>query len=149
MVVHGDDFITLGDSEALSEVELAMSGHYTIKVRAVLGADRDDAKEVRILNRYVRWNSDGERSWIEYEPDAELIVKSLKLESAKEVTTPSVKKKLEEELAISPQLDALQTRQHRAVEMRAAVFVAGQARSVVFDERVGERHAEADGTIDD
>ena len=125
-----------------------MSGHYTIKVRAVLGADRDDAKEVRILNRYVRWNSYGERSWIEYEPDAELIAKSLKLESAKEVTTPSVKKKLEEELAIST-VGRTQTRQYRAVEMRAAVFVAGQARSVVFDEGVGERHAEADGTIDD
>ena len=51
MVVHGDDFITLGDSEALSEVERAMSDHYTIKVRAILGAGRDDAKEVRILNR--------------------------------------------------------------------------------------------------
>ena len=38
MVVHGDDFITLGDSEALSEVERAMSDHYTIKVRAILGA---------------------------------------------------------------------------------------------------------------
>ena len=113
MVVHGDDFITLGDSEALSEVERAMSDHYTIKVRAILGAGRDDAKEVRILNRYVRWNSDGGRNWIEYEPDprhAELIVKSLNLESAKGVTTPSVKKRLEDVLTTSPQLDALQTR---------------------------------------
>ena len=77
MVVHGDDFVTLGDDEASSEVERVMSSHYTIKVLAVLGAGRDDAKEVRILNRYVRWNSEGERSWIEYEPDprhAELIV---------------------------------------------------------------------------
>ena len=56
MVVHG----TLGDSEALSEVERVMSSHYTMKVRAVLGADRDDAKEARILNRYVLWKSDGE-----------------------------------------------------------------------------------------
>ena len=114
MVVHGDDFITLGDSEALSEVERAMSDHYTIKVRAVLGAGRDDAKEVRILNRYVRWKSDGGRNWIEHEPDprhAELIVKSLNLESAKGVTTPSVKKRLEEVLTTFPQLNALQTRQ--------------------------------------
>ena len=50
MVVRGDDFITLGDSEALSEIEREMRDHYTIKVRAVLGAERDDAKEVRILN---------------------------------------------------------------------------------------------------
>ena len=41
MVVHGDDFITLGDSEALSEVERAMSDHHTIKVRAILGAGRE------------------------------------------------------------------------------------------------------------
>ena len=107
MVVHGDDFITLGDSEALSEVEHAMSDHYTIKVRAILGEGRDDAKEVRILNRYVRWKSDGGKNWMEYEPDprhAELIVKSLNLESA---TTPSVKKRLEDVLTTSPQLDAL------------------------------------------
>ena len=83
MVVHGDDFMTLGDSEALSEVERAMSDQYTMKVRAILGAGRDDAKEVRILNRYVRWKSDGGENWMEYEPDlrhAELIVKSLNLE---------------------------------------------------------------------
>ena len=52
-------FKTLGDDEALSEVEHMMISHYTIKVRAVFGAGRGDAKEVRILNRYVRWNSDG------------------------------------------------------------------------------------------
>ena len=50
MMVHGNDFITLGADEALSEVEHVMSSHYTIKVRAVFGAGRDDAKEVRILN---------------------------------------------------------------------------------------------------
>ena len=44
MVVHGDDFITLGDSEELSEVERAMSDQYTIKVRAILGAGRDDIR---------------------------------------------------------------------------------------------------------
>ena len=54
----------------------------------------------------MRWNSDGERCWIEYEPDprhAELIVNSLDLEGAKGVTTPSVKKRLEEVLATFPQ----------------------------------------------
>ena len=84
----------MGDSEALSEVERAMSDHYSLKVRAILGAGRDDAKEVRILNRYVRWKSD-RKNWMGYEPDprhAELIVKSLNLESAQGVTTPSAKK---------------------------------------------------------
>ena len=71
----------------------------------------------------MRWNSDGERSWIEYEPDlrhAELIVKSLDLESEKGVTTPSVKKMLQEVLATLPQMDASQTRLDRSVVMRAA-----------------------------
>ena len=75
------------------------------------------------VNRYVRWNSDGERNWIEYEPGtrhAELIVKLLNLESAKGVSTPSVNKRHEEVLATSSQLDALQTKQFRSVVMRAA-----------------------------
>ena len=54
MVALGDDFSTMGDDE----VEHVMSSHFTIKVRAVFGAGPDDAKEVRILNRYVRWNSE-------------------------------------------------------------------------------------------
>ena len=68
IMVHGDDFITLGGDEALSEVQHVMSSQNTTMVRAVLGAGRDDAKEVRIWNRYVRWNCGGGRSWIEYEP---------------------------------------------------------------------------------
>ena len=101
MMVHGDDFLTLGDDEALSEVEHVMSSHYTIKVRAVLGAGRDDAKEVRILNRYVRWNSDGDRSWIEYEPDprhAELIANLSNLER---------RDRIDDSISTSPQLYAL------------------------------------------
>ena len=62
-------------------------------------------------------------SWIEYEPDprhAELIVKSLNLESSKGVTTPSVKKRLQVVLATFPPLDASHTRLYRSVVMRAA-----------------------------
>ena len=148
MVVHGDDFITLGDSEALSEVERAMSDLHTIKVRAILGTGCDDAKEVRILNRYVRWKSDGGKNWMEHEPDprhAELIVKSLNLESAKGVTTPSVKKRLSDVLTTSPQLDALQTRKYRSVLMRAA-YLSQDRPDLSYSTT---RHAETDGTIDD
>ena len=105
------------------QIEHVMSSHYTTKIRTILGVNRNEAKEVRILNRYVRWDSDGERCWIEYEPDPrhpELIVKSLDLERAKGVTTPSVKIRLEEVLMTSLQFDALQTRQDRGVVMRAA-----------------------------
>ena len=100
-----------------------LSSHYTIKLRAILGAGRSDAKEVRILNRKVRWQTDGERSWIEFEPDpghTGLIVKSLHQENAKGVTTPPVKKRLEEVLATFPKLDASQTRLHRRKVLRTA-----------------------------
>ena len=85
MVVHGDDFITLCDDDAVGDVEHVMSSQYKIEVPAILGAGLDDAKEVRILKRYVRWNSDGKKRWNEYEPDPrydQLIVNSLNLQSA-------------------------------------------------------------------
>ena len=63
-VVHGDDFKNLGEDGALGEVEHVMSDHYAIKVLSILGAGCDDAKEVRILNRYVRWKSDGGKNCI-------------------------------------------------------------------------------------
>ena len=44
MLVHVDDSTTLGDDDALGEVEHVKSSQYTIKVRAILGAGRDDAK---------------------------------------------------------------------------------------------------------
>ena len=55
-MVDGDDFITLGDDDALREVAHSQPLHYD-------GFERSDAKNVRILNRYARWNSDGARSW--------------------------------------------------------------------------------------
>ena len=91
----------MGDSEALSVVERAMSDHYAIKVRAILGDDPD-----------LR--------------HAELIVKSFNQESAKGVTTPSVKR-LENVLTKSPQLDTLQTRKYRSVVMKAAYLSQGRS----------------------
>ena len=64
------------------------------------------------------------------------IVKLLKLESAKDVTTPSVKKRMEEVLMTS-----------RGSE--SSVIVAGQTGSVILNKGIGERHAETDVTIDD
>ena len=117
---------------------------------------RDGAKEVRILKRYVRWNSDVyERSWVEYEPNprhAELIVKSLSLESAKGVTTPSVRKRLEEtgrgvgDVSTGGRI-ADETLSQRGDE--GSVFVTRHTGSVMLSKGAGERHAETYRTIDD
>ena len=37
IVVHGDDFVTLSDDDALREVAHVMSSHHTLEDRAILG----------------------------------------------------------------------------------------------------------------
>ena len=67
-----------------------MAKHFEIKIRGILGPDRQDAKELRILNRIVRWTHEG----IEYEADqrhAEIIVKEMGLETASSVNSPGIK----------------------------------------------------------
>ena len=101
--------------------------HWAVVTRSTserfLGLDRNDAKEIRVLGRQVRWNSGSEWSWVEYEPDkrhAERIFKLLQLESARCMATLIVEKFLEEVTATFQPLDASRTRLYRNVVMRAA-----------------------------
>ena len=54
-VVHGDDFTFEGPPEALEKVADDLRKVWMIKVRATLGPEPKDDKEVSILNRVVRW----------------------------------------------------------------------------------------------
>ena len=65
LVVHGDDFTFCGVDADLDWIQDLMSTWFEVKVRARLGPDRDDDKEVTILGRRVRWTEKG----IEYEAD--------------------------------------------------------------------------------
>ena len=53
LVVWGNDFTFLGRDRDLKEAADMMKEYYEIKVRAVLGPEAKDDKEVRILNRKV------------------------------------------------------------------------------------------------
>ena len=64
-VVHGDDFTFSGFEEDLNWVEGLMKKWFDVKVRARLGPQKDDDKEITILGRTVRWEKWG----IEYEAD--------------------------------------------------------------------------------
>ena len=64
-VVHGDDFTFVGERGPLEEVAKGMRKHYELKVRAVLGDEARDDKEVTILNRKLKWVGDS----LEYEAD--------------------------------------------------------------------------------
>ena len=65
-VVHGDDFTFMAEDAELKRMANLMSEWYDIKVRAVLGPEENDDKEVVILGRTVRWKDNRN----EYEADA-------------------------------------------------------------------------------
>ena len=89
-VVHGDDFKFEGPPEALKGVTAALQKVWLVKVRATLGPEPTDDKEVSILNRVVRWCDD----CLLYEADprhVEQLLRDAGLEDCKPLTTPGVK----------------------------------------------------------
>ena len=66
VVCHGDDFTCVGEEEDLSWLAEQMRSWFEIKVRAIIGPDVGDDKEVVILGRVVRW-----KEWrgVEFEAD--------------------------------------------------------------------------------
>ena len=65
LVVWGDDFTFLGRDSDLREMAKMMAEWYDVKIRGFVGPDPEDMKEIRILNRTIRWGTDG----ITYEAD--------------------------------------------------------------------------------
>ena len=88
IMVHGDDFIAVGNSRALLAARKTLD-KYRLKVK-VLGEGSGCVKEVRILNKVIRYTDDG----IELEADprhAEIVVKELGLTDAKPSKVPGAK----------------------------------------------------------
>ena len=65
MAVHGDDFTVCGIEEDLLWIQGLMKSWFEIKVRAMLGHEEKDDKEVVLLGRVVRWLGDK----VEWEAD--------------------------------------------------------------------------------
>ena len=90
-LVHGDDYVSVGSEEAMQWLKEKLEDVYEIKT-AVIGRKKGLLKEARVLNRVVRWTSEG---W-EYEADqrhGEIIVRETGMGEAKPVTTPSAEEK--------------------------------------------------------
>ena len=90
LVVHGDDFTAVGTPESLDKYEAGMQETFECKLKGRLGAEPDDCKEMRVLNRIVRVTDKG----LLYEADprhAEMLIKAFNLEGASSVVTPGVK----------------------------------------------------------
>ena len=93
--VHGDDLTTEGPKQGLDWFEHALEEHYEITKTGRLGPGPKDDKEVRVLNRMVRWTLDG----LEYEADprqGEKLLRDVKLDGSRSVGTPGVKPSVDE-----------------------------------------------------
>ena len=66
LVVHGDDFTYSGTKKELEKVKEKMREWCDVKDWETMGSEKNEVKEVRILERTVRWREEG----LEYEADA-------------------------------------------------------------------------------
>ena len=64
MTVHGDDFLAVADLDQIKWIEEQLKSEYAIKAE-VLGPEPELNKEIKILNRSIRWCGDK----LEYEAD--------------------------------------------------------------------------------
>jgi hypothetical protein len=63
--VHGDDFTFVGKGEDLDVIESKIKEWYEVKVKARLGPEKGDAKQIDVLGRVLRCTDEG----YEYEAD--------------------------------------------------------------------------------
>jgi hypothetical protein len=116
-IVHGDDFVFAGGDKDLEWVQHEMGTRFLIKVIGRLGGDSGDLQELRVLNRVLRWASDG----IYYEADPrhqEILVAQL-AESLKSVSSPGTKGKPEKEEEEPEALTEQETSAYRSGAARA------------------------------
>ena len=89
VVVHGDDFVSEGKKSELIWFDTELKKSFELKTE-VLGPDHGEVRELRILNRVLRWEKAG-ITWEADQRHAELIVEQLGLEKSKSVATPGCK----------------------------------------------------------
>jgi hypothetical protein len=75
-IVHGDDFVLSGSATALDTVKAGMHARFLLKELGRLGGGQGELKELRVLNRVIRWTPAG----LKYEADprhAEILVRGV------------------------------------------------------------------------
>jgi hypothetical protein len=117
VVVHGDDFTFCGVEEDLLWIKELMEEWFEIKVRAILGQDEGDQKEVVILGRIVRWKDWG----IEYEADPKhkkIVEEYFGFESGSRALTHNGDKDEKEEEWEAEELDKDEAKVYRGLAAR-------------------------------
>ena len=139
IMVHGDDFVGVGKPEELVKLKAALEDKYKLKVE-MLSGESADMKEVRILNKIIRWTPAG----VELEADprhAEIVVKELGLEKATASKVPGVKPTREEleRSADEELLDRVEARKYRAIAARLN-YLAPDRLDIGYSAKEAARH---------
>ena len=69
VLVHGDDFVAVGEDEDVEWFRKVAVGWFEMKVRGKLGDGTNDEKEMVILGRRMRWTREG----LELEADRNIL----------------------------------------------------------------------------
>ena len=118
-LVHGDDFVSVGDPENLKWMKDKLNARFEIKTTTVGSNEKNgEAKEARILNRVIRVTDQG---W-EYEADqrhADLIIQETGAASMGRFRTQEGKRGPWRKKAASKELVGAEATRFRAVAARA------------------------------
>ena len=129
-LVHGDDFLCLGDEDAIRFLEDCLKTKFEYRIDGLLGPDDKDDSHMHVLNRVVTF--DKKTGEVCYEADprhAQHIVRALGLEGCKPVSTPAEKQKMSDILSSEEmsELEREELTQFRSLTMRAAYLSADRA----------------------
>ena len=124
----GDDFVIAAPRKQGEWVEQVLSGVFIVRCSGILGPGPQDDREVRILNRLMRWYTpyDAGSERIEFEADPrhmEILCAQVGLQpgKSKAVATPGVKGNDPTE---GPDAEGIGTREFRSAAMRACYLAA-------------------------
>ena len=98
-MVHGDDFISLGDDFAQNFLEKVLSEKFEYRVDGQIGPEAADGTAMCVLNRVLEFNKDTGILTYADPRNAEHIIRALNLEESKSVSNPAEKQKLTDVLA--------------------------------------------------
>ena len=109
-MVHGDDFTFTGKREDLLAIKSKMEESYELKMRALLGDEPGDDREITILNRRIRW----EGGCLHYEADTKHVSDILKYfslnDESKGLVVPFVRETrgdlAKEDVELSPEVSS-------------------------------------------
>ena len=116
-LVHGDDFVTSGQSEGCDWFKKQLETRYSIKTK-ILGMREDEVKEERVPNRVIRVTAQG---W-EMEADqrhVDIMIEQLNLKEAEGVSSPGEEEKRWEEEDNRQSLEGTEARHYRELAARA------------------------------